>query len=198
MEDEVLKAPLFLALVTLFSGRAAPLREPVIASPRLIIFYGGVLGENRRYINDHQDVIAFMASFPRKPDVPRVDSAAPYVEVGLAWNNLVWEGYAQDTTLMRNIRMPARSGWMPPHPRELTLLDACDVPLALRVTTERVNHVCTQRVERWIQPARLYLDRRGQPPLFDYFSGLADAGIRTGKPSLRPLLDKYGVPRGHD
>jgi hypothetical protein len=198
MEDEVLKAPLFLVLVILFSGRAAPLREPAIASPRLIIFYGGVLGENRRYINNHQDVIAFMASFPRKPDVARVDSAAPYVEVGLAWNNLVWEGYAQDTTLMRSIRMPSRSGWMPPHPRELTLLDACDVPLALRVGTERVNHVCAERIERLIQPARLYLDRRGQPPLFDYFSASAYAGIRTGTPSLRALLDKYGVPGGHD
>lgn len=165
---------LFLAVTD-----STPESHVTAAWPRLIMFYGGVL-ERPVYLTDHAEVMRFMDAVLTSTATAR-DMVAnrPHFEVALYWHNPTWEPYAGDTALLKTLPLPSIpwSGLRPP-PRALGPFESFP----------------PENRPRLVQPARLYLGNDEHPPLFDYFSAGANAGLRMIAASGLDILRNHAVP----
>jgi hypothetical protein len=157
-------------LTTLIVAFAAPTTTPAsrstLAAPRIIMFYGGALGSERRVVAATKDVWEFLGTVTVPGD--SLALTGPYVEVALYWNDPIWEPYTTDSNKLASLPLP-RLPWRMPAPSSTD-------PLA------------------FIQPARLYLGTPTTPPVFDWFSAGADPGPRVITPAGLQLLRRYKVP----
>ena len=164
------------ALVALFPARTAAPSAPLVPStppptalawPRLVMFYGGELGDERRVIAVHEDVMRFMGDVSGAGDPAR--RTGPYVEVALYWYNPHWEPYAADPSSWATLPLPVFPYPGPPLPN----------------MTEPTP---------FVQPARLWLGTATTPPIFDYHSALANPGPRVVGWAARDMVTELGLP----
>ena len=161
----VLAALVALAPAPVAAPSAPP--PPPLAWPRLVMFYGGELGDERRVIAVHEDVMRFMNDVSGAGDPAR--RTGPYVEVGLYWYNPHWEPYAADPATWATLPLPVIPDPGPPRP-----------PIT--------------EPGPFVQPARLYLGTATSPPVFDYHSALANPGPRVVGWAARDMLSALGLP----
>jgi hypothetical protein len=143
--------------------------------PRIVMFYGGALGE-RRYLTDLEEIMCFGAAIA-KPTTTR-DAVADrrYVEVARYWHHSTWEPYLADTTLLSDLPLPS-------------------VPwsgLPLTSTLQGLDPVA--RRQHLVEPARLYLGDDQHPPLFDYLSADPNALLALVEPDGLQILERHAVP----
>jgi hypothetical protein len=84
-----------------------PTPATVVAAPRIIMFYGGVL-EGRRYMTTFEENLRFIGAIAEQATLTRdgvVDR--PFIEVALYWHNPTWEPYATDPALLQTLRPEA-------------------------------------------------------------------------------------------
>lgn len=182
---------------------ATPSWRVVLMSPRIIMFYGGELDEDRRYLVDRAEIWRFQRALSdRAATTGDVLGDRPYVDVALYWFDPIWDLYAADTTLLGTLPLPLPSTqpapWFPPRPP---------------IRPEDRAHL--------VQPARLYLGDGSTPPLLDFLSkasplhlpspqnrtcvpcgpGMIDPGVAKlhsiGRDGLA-VLRSHGVPTTHD
>ena len=136
-----------------------------MAWPRIVMFYGGELGNERRVLTRHEDVIRFMDAVAAP--TAAASRSGPYLEVALYWHNPTWEPYA-DSTKFAALPLPM-------------------VPW-LGTSGPNVNG------PGFIQPARLYLGTSTSPPVFDWFSAEANPGPRSLGAEGIEILRQLDVP----
>src|SRR5690349_16103492 len=150
----MLRVVALAALVALFpapaSAPSAPPPTP-LAWPRLLMFYGGDLGDERRVIAVHENAVRFMDDV--RPPTDAVRPTGPYVEVALYWYNPHCNAYAAASSTWATLPLPDMPYSGPPRP---PITDPA-----------------------FVQPARLWLGTATTPPVFDYHSALADPGPRV-------------------
>src|SRR3989442_15033307 len=96
-----------VAIATLPFSAPTPSSAPTLAGPRLIMFYGGALEGRRAYLTDIWEVIGFMRSYGEsEPQNARDTLGRAYVNIGLYWNNVLWEPYALDTLRLKTLPAP--------------------------------------------------------------------------------------------
>jgi hypothetical protein len=143
---------------------------PAMSWPRLVMFYGGELGDERRVVARQEDVMRLMdaLAIPADPAL----RTGPYVEVALYWYNPLWEPFAADTARFADLPLPIVPWPGPPAP----------------TVTEPA---------RFVQPARLYLGSTTSPPVFDFFSAVANPGPRSIGPAAIEILRQFNLPVSH-
>jgi hypothetical protein len=139
-------------VVALGLAASASTPNPRLMAPRIIMFYGGVLDEGRRYLTDQDTIWGFVRAISHSTaDTQGGLGDRPYVDVGLYWDDPTWEPYVADTTLLGTLPLPLPSArfapWFPPSPP-----------------------VRPEDRARLVQPARLYLGSGDASPLFDFLS----------------------------
>jgi hypothetical protein len=171
---------LLLTLPTSFASlsREAP---GAIKWPRLMMFYGGALGSERRYMTNHEDVIAFVDSLTLT-QLPLITPAPsqPFVEVALYWGNPYWEQFATDSARLKNLPLPG--ALRPAGPQSFVIPGVVG-----QVEVER------GRQDARIWTARLYLATSEKAALFDFAVNRLPGARPLAAASL-DLLRKIGVP----
>jgi hypothetical protein len=134
-----------------------------------MMFYGDAMKGERVYMAEPEDVSAFFQSVQTLTWVgPATD--APSINVGLYWNNPIWEPYLADPALLKTLPLP-------------------------RAQFMRLPRPGSEDKEGFIQPARFYPAHADKPPRF----GLMTDGkltIRGITADGLALLKKYNVPAG--
>jgi hypothetical protein len=167
---------LLVALLLIPGTLASDTRAPVFKAPRIIMFYGGALGNERRYITERKELEQFLGSVA---DTASEDHSSPYgrpfVEIAMYWYDQVWEPYVADTALLKTLPRP-RLSWMPSSPRRLGQNLSDEERVAL------------------VQPGRLYLATANSPLVFDAYYGLSYPPFKRVSAAGLDLLRKHGVP----
>jgi hypothetical protein len=79
--------------------------DPPTAAPRIIMFHGGELDDQRVHMVDWYENLAFMLAISTPMDtVPPTYSRGEHVEIAMYWHGPTWEAHAQDTTLLKTLR----------------------------------------------------------------------------------------------
>jgi hypothetical protein len=143
--------------------------------PRLVLFYGGLMKDQRRYLTDHEEVMRFFEAVSVSPSAA-LDGPAirrrPYIEVALYWYNPHWEPYIATPSSLNDLPLPSVAPWSLP-------------PLG-------------SDQSRFVQPARLYLGTADTKPAFDHAPGEANySGLRSiGSVGLE-ILRRHEIQAQH-
>jgi hypothetical protein len=138
--------------------------------PRLVEFHGGVLGDQRCFITDHQDVMRFFEAVSSSPSAAtsRDVQSSPFLESALYWFNPLWEPYIADPASLKDLPFPSVTPWRLPPPGS--------------------------EKSYFVQPARLYLGDNKSAPAFDQAPAERGSGLRSIAPAGLEILRKHGIP----
>lgn len=96
--------PAILTAAALAAGGPAIPASPA-AAPRIIMYYGGELGDQRVYMVDWYENLALMLAMSDSlRTVPPGYRQGRYVDIAMYWHGPTWEAHARDTTLLKTLR----------------------------------------------------------------------------------------------
>src|ERR1700733_12828423 len=107
---------LVLSAIPLGSAPIVIEARVMFSFPRIVMFYGGLLKDQRVYLTNPDDLITLISDTSPWASSVRPTVDAPSLEVALYWNNPLWEPYVADPTRLATLPLPAAPYPEPPAP----------------------------------------------------------------------------------